>query len=85
VVEVPRKPISIDITDGKSHLAIFASSADVERLFSTGGLVVSPLRKSLHSSKVENILFCNRNIDRFDINEILDEMSLSNKFDVFEF
>jgi hypothetical protein len=58
----------------KAYLAIFASSADVERLFSTGGLVVSPLRTSLHSSKVENILFCNRNIDRFDINEILDEL-----------
>ncbi len=59
----------------KSYLAIFASSADVERLFSTAGQIVSPLRTSLRPSKVEKILFCHRNIDRLDCSNIAEEIA----------
>ncbi len=54
----------------KTYLAIFASSADVERLFSVAGRVVSPLRTSLSSSKVEKLIFLHRNIDRFSTQDI---------------
>lgn len=51
----------------KTYLGMFASSADVERLFSAGGNIVTELRASLKPEKVRQLLFANKNIDVYQL------------------
>ena len=46
----------------KKYLAVCATSAASERLFSTSGKVVSPLRASLKPEKVEMLVFLSKNL-----------------------
>ena len=46
----------------KKYLAVCATSAVSEQLFSTSGRVVSPLRASLKPEKVEMLVFLSKNL-----------------------
>ena len=49
-------------TFAKKYLAVCATSAASERLFSTSGKIVSPLRASLKPEKVEMLVFLAKNL-----------------------
>ena len=54
---VAKGPISNLVNSGKKYLSVCATGCPSERVFSTGGNVVTPCRSYLKPDKVDKLVF----------------------------